>query len=140
MDEKLLHACEELVQVIENASGTFRARVINTSGRQRMLSQRIAKFYLLQASGLARPSDLDKMDSARNEFEGALEVLRGYSGNTPLINHTLEDVSQQWLWMEASIDMATEHLYPVIVADASEKILVLTEKVTALYEELAGVR
>lgn len=140
VDEELLDACETVVYLIQDISDQEIARLINTAGRQRMLSQQLAKYYMLLASDLGSPSILAQMDRARNEFKGALATLREAPNNGVIINEKLEDVAQQWVWLESSLMLQTDVYYPLIVADASEKILQLMDTVTALYERLVAPR
>ncbi len=136
LDERLLDACESVVYLIQDIADTETSNLINMSGRQRMLSQRLAKFYVALASDLGSPSMLSRMDRARNEFMGALVNLKRSSLNTPAIAQKLEEVEQQWLWMESSLNLSEKTYYPLIVIDASEKIVTLMNTVTAMYARL----
>lgn len=136
MDEELLAACEEVTALLQDFSGKSVGRLVNMAGRQRMLSQRLAKFYLFQAAGLGRPSMDAEMDRVRNEFKGALMTLRAARQNPPIVVHNLEEAAQQFAWLESSLEMDTQHKYPLIVIDASEKILELMEEVTNAYADM----
>jgi len=51
--ERLLALADRLTQALENAGLAPTLHVINVSGRQRMLAQRLAKLALLQPAGPA---------------------------------------------------------------------------------------
>lgn len=136
LDEHLLDLCEAVVYLIEDLAGDSYARLVNTAGRQRMLSQRLAKFYMMAASDLAKPSTHAQMDRVSNEFKGALHTLRSAPENSVGINEKLERVFEQWVWMESSLDMQDGAYYPLIVDDASEKILTLMDSITGMYARI----
>jgi len=133
LDGPLLAACEHVAQLIERVSGKAYTRFVNISGRQRMLSQRLAKLYMVRASGLGAPWVLSEIDKARNEFSGALSTLKAAPENSATLKELLARVAEQWLWLESALTMEGDAFYPLIVNDASEKILVLMERVTDLY-------
>jgi len=134
MDEVLLNACEVVVSRLEDASGgDDYGHLVNISGRQRMLSQRLGMLYMLFSAGLGKPSMQNEMNRVRHEFRGALDTLTNATENTPRIKQKLAAVAQQWIWLESALDMQTDNYYPLIVADTSEKILRLMESITDLY-------
>jgi hypothetical protein len=135
-DEALLRAANELVISLQDAAGTAQAKLVNMSGRQRMLSQRMAKLYMLRAWGLDTPALRDEIDSASNEFAGALATLRAAMENTPEIANELDAVSLQWEWFTAAIGLQGAESYTLVVAAASEAILNSMERITGLYAEL----
>jgi len=135
-DEDLLTLCETVVYLIEDMGDTEYSRLVNISGRQRMLSQRMAKFYMMMAAGVGTPSIRAQLDRTINEFAGALLALRQSPDNTPVINEKLQQAAEQWIWLESSLLLAKKEYYPEIVADASEKILRLMDSVTGLYTQL----
>lgn len=136
LDERLLEMCETVVYLIEDVANGSYARLVNTAGRQRMLSQRLAKFYMLMASNLARPSTLAKLDRASNEFKGALYTLKSAPENSVGINEQLDKVFEQWIWLDNSLKLQDDGFYPLIVEDASEKILRLMDAITSSYARL----
>ncbi len=131
--EVLLQACEDVVQLLEDASGSEFGRLVNISGRQRMLSQRLAKYYMLYAANVETRAAREQMLRAANEFKGGLDTLISAVENTPAISNKLEAVARQWMWLDSAIGMQDGTVYPLIVADASEKILLLMESITDMY-------
>ena len=139
LDDSLLSASERVVFLLQDEMGTPQARLVNISGRQRMLSQRIAKLYVLQAWRLAGAEEGASLEQARNEFEESLTILRDAPENTLPIRGKLEEVGEQWVWLRSALGLRDAD-FPIVVNDASERTLDLMENLTQLYTELPGRR
>jgi hypothetical protein len=135
--EGLLKASQSLVLLLERDAGTAVAKLINTAGRQRMLSQRLAKLYMLRAWGIDAPSLQDDIDATAHQFTGALATLRAAPENTAAIRRELEAVALQWEWFRSAIELQGAESYALVVADASESILNSMDLITAKYAGLA---
>jgi hypothetical protein len=135
--EALLQASQALVLLLERDAGTPEARLINTAGRQRMLSQRMAKLYMLRAWGIDAASAQGNIDAAGKQFTGALTTLIAAPENTAEIKRELEAVALQWEWFRSAIELQGAESYALVVADASESILNSLDLVTAKYAGLA---
>lgn len=131
--DALLKAANDVVNLLQDVSGTPQARLVNVAGRQRMLSQRLAKLYMLRAWGVDSSDIREQMNSAGNEFSGALSLLRAAPENTPQIIAELDAVALQWDWFASAIKLQGAQSYTLIVAGASESILQGMDLVTAMY-------
>lgn len=136
LEAPLLDKCEQVVGLLEQHSGTPQGRLVNLSGRQRMLSQRLVKNYMLLAAGLASPKVLAQLDDDRVAFRRVLNTLLSERHYSVEIGQKLEDVADQWVWVESALDSMAEDHYPIIVADAGEKVLVVLEDLTRMYAQV----
>jgi nitrate/nitrite-specific signal transduction histidine kinase len=132
--EALLQLCHKAVLQLEDDAGIQQARLVNIAGRQRMLSQRIAKSYMLHSWGLGNAALRDELEQARNEFEGAMVELNRAKENSPEIDRALNEVERQWIVFRGSLQLKESGSYvPLQVAIASDKILHLFNDITRMY-------
>jgi nitrate/nitrite-specific signal transduction histidine kinase len=126
---------------LEQHSGQSTARLVNNAGRERMLSQRMAEFYLVQTWELALPDAAKELDTARTEFLQALKTLRDAPEATAAIRAELDLAEQQWVFFSNALVRLTDARgNPQRAADVfktSENILQVMDRVTGLYARVA---
>ncbi|MGE8375817.1 MAG: type IV pili methyl-accepting chemotaxis transducer N-terminal domain-containing protein, partial [Diaphorobacter nitroreducens] len=110
------------------------ARLVNTAGRQRMLSQRLAKNYELLAAGLDSRTVREQMTGDADEFQRALAQLNKAPISTPAIRSALELGQAQWVFFEAALKRQPDPRGLENVATTSERLLEVTDSLTSLYE------
>lgn len=135
-DEVLLKAAHQVVLTLQKSANSKLARIVNISGRQRMLSQRIAKFYMLAAWDVNRDRSQKLMNIASDEFSTTLNELQTSKINNKKINADLENVELQWSIFERSFRLRKGKFIPLLIAMSSEKMLVKMNDVTGLYAQL----
>jgi len=135
--DDLLHASHKVVQLLQDRSGRAVAHLVNISGRQRMLSQRLAKYYMLKEWRFDGMTISQEMTAAHREFGLTLEKLRAANQNTPAINKELDDIALQWTWFEMALTLQKDQTYRLVVADSSETILIAMDRIVEMYERLS---
>lgn len=135
LSEDLLYASHRVVQLIQDKANYTIANVINIAGRQRMLSQKLTKLYLLRGLGFDLLSIKDEIQLANRDFNEALTMLSSFSDNSDLIDKELAEVNIQWEWFQQVLQQSSQEDFHLLLIDASETILTSMETITALYEQ-----
>ncbi|MEO8297956.1 MAG: type IV pili methyl-accepting chemotaxis transducer N-terminal domain-containing protein [Burkholderiales bacterium] len=133
--ERLLTRAEQLTMVLEDAGLAPTLHVINIAARQRMLSQRLAKFALLTAAMPAGlPAFAPEVASTAEAFERSLAYLRDIPLSTAATREALAAAEAAWQRMLDGARHAREGTGRQEVAVASEELLVLFDSLTSEYE------
>ncbi|WP_422460800.1 type IV pili methyl-accepting chemotaxis transducer N-terminal domain-containing protein [Endozoicomonas sp. ALB115] len=137
LSDELLARSETVVKAITEHAGHKAGQLVNISGRQRMLSQRIAKLYITRAWGVKDPSVVQSLDLAIDEFGSALTTLRQSELNSSDIKQKLAKVQSQWDFTNAGFKISHQgHFVPTMVSVTTESILKKMNDLTYDYEQL----
>lgn len=133
--DNVLNLSEAVVKQIQDYSNVSAAKLVNMSGRQRMLSQRIGKLYLTKSWGLTYEGLDQDLTFAINAYENALQELSKSNINTPDIKEGLERVTRTWTFSKAGFALSGENLYvPTTIANTTENLLKQMQTITKQYE------
>lgn len=134
--ETLLQEAERLTGGLERAGSVAPLHVLNRAGRQRMLSQRFAKYALLSVLGdaTARQRCEVGMAGVSAEFEQGLSYLNGLPLTTQDIRHALDAAAAGWQQMLAGARDARRPAGQERLANASEALLDVFDQLSAYYE------
>ncbi len=131
--EALLACAEGLTAAIETASGRQGIQIVNVSGRQRMLVQRLAKDALLDAL-LDDAAARERVELCTREFGQALDLLDRAPLSSAEIRATLATARTEWQRLLQALRDARSKSGRQALARGSDSLLALFERLTELYE------
>jgi nitrate/nitrite-specific signal transduction histidine kinase len=135
LSEDLLYSSNKVALILQDLKNKPLHRLVNIAGGQRMLSQRLAKYYLLRSWGFESLSTHDRQSKTVREFETALETLRTAPETSNDIREQLEKAIIQWTWFKSVLSRDIDQGdYRLIVVDASNELLEILEDITKKYE------
>ena len=111
------------------------ASVVNMSGRQRMLSQRMVKAYLMLGQGIATDDARSILQDSINRFESQLAAQKAFQP-TPLVRFTVANLDSAWTKYKALLTAAPSKAGAAALYDASEALQQAAHNVTLAYEEV----
>ena len=135
-NEALMQSAHRTTLAYERVSGAPTDHLINLAGRQRMLSQRMAKFFFYRTWGIRDGAAEMELDNARAHFTAVFIQLRASPLASPAVRIKVEQLEREWEPYKAALlasrDPAGMRPYGMPVATLSEKILAGTEDLVAL--------
>lgn len=159
-NDKILKACDDAVKILENYAQTITkerdeemtegndplSRIINESGRQRMLTQRLLLLSLAKIQRVGSLTDTrQKFNQALSTFRNAFKDLMSYKDNTEAIDRQIFTVTGLWDEIEtAMLDVMNAEEPTLQQKEAlikalkkSDQVLFYLDEIVFLYERLA---
>lgn len=137
ISDKVLQLSHDGTLQLVRLSKTESGPLVGVAGRQRMLAQRMAKFYQAANWGVAPANGAAELDKARKEFNTGLKALDSAPATTQVIKAELELARQQWMFFENALgNGGTKAERATAIATTSERLLEVMDKVTSLFEKM----
>ena len=141
LSDQLLAESEVVVQQLEQYNNNADAQPVNLSGRQRMLSQRIAKLYLALSWHLPIEQLPQSFAHTVGEFEQALLTLQKAPQNTSEINSGLQKVDAQWRFSQAGFKLSNQSRYvPTVIVTTTDTLTGQMNALTQQYEQVMAAQ
>jgi len=135
IDEKLdelLKVADHTTKLFKKESGKKDDEIIDISGRQRMLSQRMAAHYMLKVLGVISKEDDKELQDAIKLFDDSLKVLTKSKLNTPEITEKLNSVQKDFTFFKV-MGKSNSNFIPSLIYRKSNSILKEMNNITELY-------
>ncbi|WP_111979818.1 type IV pili methyl-accepting chemotaxis transducer N-terminal domain-containing protein [Algibacillus agarilyticus] len=132
---ELLKSAHAFVLTLEQTSSKNADKLINISGRQRMLSQRLAMLYFASHSGYNESQFKQEMQNTAGQFTDALSILQKAKENTDSINDALAEVLNQWDFYKTKFNVSSNAPFsPKTIKVITESMLKDMNSITKQYE------
>ncbi len=134
LSEDALVNADAATSALERSTEKSTARIVNTAGRQRMLSQRMAKAYFLSANDTDPAAMRKQLAMARADFVAALGTLSASPISNDAIKAELLMAQSQWAFFDAALSRPAAGTAPRDVASTSERMLEIMDGLTNQYD------
>jgi nitrate/nitrite-specific signal transduction histidine kinase len=137
LSESLLEGSQFVVDSIKSSStiskDKTKSAIIAKSGKHRMLSQRIAKYYIAYQSGIKDKNTVDQMKATVKEFDKNHKELMANKSNSTEINQKLNNVDKLWKIVYKFYNAIEKGGLPFIVFKSTDDITKKMDEITKLY-------
>ena len=128
----LLRDSHQVVLALETLSGKAKSELINVSGKQRMLSQRLAALYMLRAWNFADEALSEQYATTESEFAAGIDTLSSAPQTSPEIKTELRKLERHFKSFRRGADTGGKSV-PAVMAHSAEKMLRQSQKIVTMY-------
>ena len=134
--ESILEGTQYLIDSLKENAKLKESKIVVQAGRQRVLAQRIAKYYISYQSGIKDKNTIEQMQQAVKDFSTIHKYLMANRQNTPEINRKLNEVNRLWSIVYKFYLKIKRGRLPYIVFITTNNISKKMDEITKLYLEL----
>ena len=136
LSESMLEGSQYVVDSLKKIANVKEFRIVAIAGKQRMLAQRIAKYYIAYQAGIKDKNTVDQMKAAVKEFAKDHKILMENKDNTATINQKLAQVDRLWKIVYKFYLNIEKGGLPFIVYTTTNDITKKMNEITELYVQL----
>jgi hypothetical protein len=133
LSESMLEGSQYVVDSLKNKVKTQSSAIVDASGKQRMLAQRIAKYYIAYQSGIKDKNTVDQMKATVELFDRNNKTLINNANNTATITQKLKKINMLWKIVYKFYLNIEKGGLPFIVFSSTDDITGKMNQVTELY-------
>jgi len=137
LSESMLEGSQYVVDSLKEKINVPESKLVGKSGKQRMLAQRIAKYYIAYQAGIKDKNTIDQMKAAVAEFAQAHKALMANPSNTPEINRKLNEIDRLWKIVYKFYLNIEKGGLPLIVFNTTDDITKKMNAITEMYVALS---
>lgn len=136
LSESMLEGSQYIVENLKKKYKRKSAEVIDRAGQQRMLAQRIAKYYIAYQLGIKDKNTVEQTKEAVKLFNDNNQYMLHYKDNTPAINEELHQVNKLWKIVHKFYLNIEKGGLPLIVYNTTNDITKKMDDVIKMYIKL----
>jgi nitrate/nitrite-specific signal transduction histidine kinase len=133
LSESMLEGSQYVVDSLKEKFKKNLSKIVAMSGKQRMLAQRIAKYYIAYQSGIKDKNTIVQMKATVKLFDDNAKKLMSNPKNTPEINKELKEINKLWKIVYRFYLNIEKGGLPFIVFTSTDNITSKMDTVTELY-------
>ena len=141
LSDQLLAACNDVVLKITTKAASGIPRLVDTAGRQRMISQRLGKYYFAMMWKVGDSRLEGNFLKVMQEFDTNIGILLQAPENTPAITTALNRANADWALSKAVFKQYKSGRFaPSIISTTTESLLKSMNGITNMYVALAAAK
>jgi len=133
LSESMLEGSQYVFNSLEKTLKIKESKIISIATKQRMLSQRIAKYYISYQSGIKDKNTVDMMQETVSSFSKNLNILIHNKSNSSKINKKLAEIDKLWKIVHKFYNNIEKGGLPLIVFNSTDKITKKMDEITKMY-------
>jgi len=133
LTESMLEGNQYIVDSLKKVHKVKESNLLEKAAKQRMLSQRIAKYYIAYQSGIKDENTVNSMKDTVKQFSENLDLLLKNKNNSVEINKKLKDIDKLWKIVHKFYNNIEKGGLPLIVFNTTDNITKKMDEVTKLY-------